>query len=106
MRAAEQGHCEAIRWFALDRPRAGAIPIVCDEGTLRAAKESSESPLFYASPADAADPGITVPLYEYLSGDGQPTIYDVNGNLEIAGYQRCPEPLCRVWPSPYLAPVK
>ena len=28
-------------------------------------------------------------------------IHDVRDDLQIAGYQRCPLPLCRVWPSPY-----
>jgi hypothetical protein len=69
---------------------------------LRGAADSpGGAPIFYALPADAAEPGITVPLYEYLSDGDAPAIYDVRGDLEITGYRRCPDPLCRVWPSPF-----
>jgi hypothetical protein len=100
--AAARAEFGNIRFFALDRPRAGAVGFCAVGSALRGAADSpGGAPLFYALPPDTAEPVITVPLYEYLSeGDAAP-IYDVRGDLEITGYRRCPDPLCRVWPSPY-----
>lgn len=112
-----------IRFFALDRPREGCVSIQSVDGSLKVstvdrpasgvalvsqatASPSRPAPLFYALPADAADPGITVPLYEYLGERDAPPIYDVRGDLERLGYRRCPDPVCRVWPSPYAAARK
>jgi hypothetical protein len=103
---AERGEFGKLAFFALDRPRKDAIGFVAEEGLLKAAtsgrgEEGTDKPLFYALPTDAEKPGITVPLYEYLGDGDAPPIYDVRDNLELTGYRRCPEPLCRVWPSPY-----
>ena len=58
--------------------------------------------LFYALPADAEDPGLSIPLYEYLPEDSvDPVLYDLSDRCEIPRYRCCPAPLCRVWPSPY-----
>ena len=101
--AAQRAQFDTIRFFALDRPRAGAVAISAVGNALRAVPEAATTPaaLFYALPADAAEPVITVPLYEYLGEGNAPPIYDVRGDLELKGYKRCPDPLCRVWPSPY-----
>lgn len=105
--AAGRGEFDKIAFFALNRPRDGAVAIVSEGGVLKAATsgrgESRDEPppQFFALPTDTATPGITIPLYEYLSSGDAPLIYDIRGDLEIAGYRRCPEPLCRVWPSPY-----
>jgi hypothetical protein len=104
--AADRAALDTIRFFALDRPRAGTVAVVREGGMLRAkaptnGRAEPGSTFFYAFAADAADAGITVPLYEYLSDGDAPPIYDVRGNLEVAGYRRCPDPICRVWPSPY-----
>jgi hypothetical protein len=104
--ATDRGAFGTIALFALDRPRNGMIAISAVGNALRVVPEngdkSDESPLFYGLPAGAAEPGITVPLYEYLGEGDAPPIYDVRDELEMAGYRRCPEPLCRVWPSPYV----
>jgi hypothetical protein len=105
--AADRAEFDKIRFFALDRQREGAIAIHTVGNALSGVPEppgdSAQPPVaFYALPVDAAEHGITVPLFEYLAGDGGPPIYDVRSDLEIAGYRRCPEPLCRVWPSPYV----
>ena len=100
--AAERGQFDKIRFFALDRPRVGAVAISAVGSALRGVQDSpTTAPTFYALPADAPDPGITVPLYEYVGDGDAPAIYDVRGDLGIAGYRRRPEPVCRVWPSPY-----
>jgi hypothetical protein len=99
-KGADRGDYRAIRFFALDRPRAGAHPIkvpTSDSG------ETGDA-TFYVLPADTTDPGTTVPLFEYLSDGDAPPIYDVRGDQEIASYRRCPEPIGRVWPSPYRIP--
>jgi hypothetical protein len=103
---AERGEFGQIAFFALDRPREDAVAIVADGGLLKAAtsgrgESASEKPVFYALPADSEKPGITVPLYEYLGEGEAAPIYDIRGDLELAGYRRCPKPVCRVWPSPY-----
>ncbi len=110
--SAERGQLGKIRFFALDRPRPGSVAVHSADGILKAATRSpagpgsagaspsQPAPLFYALPADAEEPS-TVPLYEYLGDGDSPPIYDVRGDLEIAGYRRCPDPLCRVWTSPY-----
>ena len=93
-----------IRFFALDRPRAGAVALSLTGGRLLVSNEPTDKAavLCYALPADAKEPPAAVPLYEYLgSGPDNPPIYDVRDDLQITGYQRCPLPLCRVWPSPY-----
>ena len=95
--AADKGQFGAIAFFALDRPRDGAIPIKAPTS----GRGDAVKPLFFALPANAAEPGITVPLYEYTSDGDEPSIYDVNGEREIAAHRRCPDPICRVWPSPY-----
>ena len=95
-----------IAFFALDRPSPNTMA-VCAVGSalcgvpISADDADLKSTLFYALPADAAGPGITVPLYEYLGDGDVPPIYDVRGDREFAGYRRCPDPICRVWPSPY-----
>jgi hypothetical protein len=99
---ADRGDFRAIRFFALDRACEGAIPIKAPT----TGRSEPGDPLFYALPADQSDPGITIPLYEYLGDGDAPPIYDVGADLEIAGYRRCPEPLGRVWPSPYARPVR
>jgi hypothetical protein len=117
--SAERGEFGKIAFFALDRPREDAVAIVAEGGLLKAAssgqpkaatsgrgESASEKPVFYALAADEDKPGITVPLYEYLGEGAAAPIYDVRGDLELAGYHRCPEPVCRVWPSPYRAKSK
>ncbi len=95
-----------IRFFALDRPKPGAVALTLTGGRLQVVNEpiGNAAALCYALPADATEPPASVPLYEYQgAGADDPPIYDVRDDLQIAGYQRCPLPLCRVWPSPYQA---
>jgi hypothetical protein len=103
--AAGRAEFGKIRFFALQRPREGAVAIVHEDGFLRtepvAGLAGNQKALFHALPVDAAEAGCTVPLFEYLAGSDAPPLYDVRGDLEIAGYRRCPDPICRVWPSPY-----
>jgi hypothetical protein len=104
---ARAGRFDAITFFVLDRPRKSAVAVYRDDagtfttGAIAEQAPGATKPLFYALPADADEPGITVPLYEYLSDDGGPTMYDISDRREIPGYRLCPAPLCRVWPSPY-----
>jgi hypothetical protein len=110
---AERGEFDRIAFFALDRPRTGAVAIGAVGNALRGvpavravpnpAVDFTTVPLFYALPADAADSGIAVPLFEYVSSGDAPPIYDLRGDREITGYRRSPDPICRVWPSPYRA---
>ncbi|MEX2174124.1 MAG: hypothetical protein WD872_07165 [Pirellulaceae bacterium] len=99
-----------IAFFALDRPRQGTVAYSAVGNALRDVPAPVDGlatpPSFYALAADAAEPGITLPLYEYAGSAGAPPRYDVRGDLKIEGYRRLPQPLCRVWPSPYQPQVK
>ncbi len=103
--ATERADFNSIAFFALDRPRDGAVAVCAVGNALRGVPDRTDDstmPIhFFAVPADAAHSGITIPLYEYLGDGAAPPIYNIRDDLEIAGYRRCPEPLCRVWPSPY-----
>lgn len=90
---ATRAEFDKIAFFALDRPTKDAIAV-------------GEPPLFYGFTTDTEETGITVPLYEYVSDAGAPPIYSVRHDLEMDGYARCPEPICRVWPSPYAQATK
>ena len=90
---ASRAESDKIAFFALDRPTKDAIAV-------------GETPLFFGLAADTDEPDITIPLYEYLSDAGAPAIYSVRDDLEMTGYTRCPEPVCRVWPSPYARTTK
>ncbi len=96
-----------IAWFALDRATENTITIcagVSESGVSvlvagPATRDGDE--LFYALPADMADPPETaVPLYEYV-GQSQPSrLYSTHAKMDAAGYQRTQKPLCLVWPNP------
>ena len=101
--AADQAAAE-IAFFALDRPRPGAVPIRAETapgGHLRlsatsppdAAGSATSSIAFYALPPDAPDPpATTVPLYELAGADGQSWTY----TTDLSFHKRIP-PICRIW---------
>ncbi len=104
---AAEARYDRIAFFALDRPRPGAVALVSDGERLAALGErgrvnqaAGEFVVGYALPADAKEPGATVPLYAYTTESG-PTRYDVRHDLQLAGHRRAEKPVCRVWPSPY-----
>jgi len=108
---AERANFRMIAFFALDRPRPGAIAIYRTSHDGQAAltpnqppatSEGPVEPLFWAMPAEQESPQ-SVPLFEYANDAGS-RIYDAQGDLKIEGFRRADKPLCRVWPSPYRAP--
>ena len=103
------GHDRArpIAFFALDRPKAGAVPVYevrANNGSLSLTVGSAPAtgePLFHALPADAKDPPeTTVPLYEFTEEDGDKRAYGAGKDAAIPGYKRAEQPACRVWRNP------
>jgi hypothetical protein len=92
----------APAFFALDRPRAGAVPVYAAEGGLqRDAPEPGARPLFHALPSDLRDPPATaVPLYEFVQADGKRRACSTDKGWRGEGFTRSEKPLCLVWSSP------
>jgi hypothetical protein len=95
-----------VAFLALDRPRPGTIPIWerADGGLQVEAppvkKGEQPTPLFHALPISTKDPpATTVPLYEFRH-ESKPRAYSTDPAWQAPGYQRSPEPICRVWRSP------
>jgi hypothetical protein len=108
---ARQAKIDAIAFFALDRPREGAVAVYrVGEGaairlTTEPPNQPDAAPLFWALAADEKDvPGVAS-LYEYVSDSGKPSLYDIRADRQPVGYRRTDQPLCRVWLSPYQAAV-
>lgn len=98
-----------IAFFALDRPGTGTVPIFERTGkngdiqlaTPPQVQPGSAQPLFHAMPAEVKDaPPSTVPLYEYVSEDGQQHAYSTDKSPPSAGMHRVEKPVCLVWSNP------
>lgn len=88
-----------ITFFALNRPRKGAVPVRLDGGQLKFGEAGgADAPLFWALPADMKDaPRTAVPLYEFRKG-GQRR-YETTATAP-AGWKGSDKPLCLVWRNP------
>jgi len=96
-----------IAFFALDRPKAGSIPVYGTQDdssawSLRAgAPGRPGEPLFHALPADMDEPPeTTVPLFEFTRENGAGHVYAAGDGAAVAGFRRADRPLCRVWRNP------
>jgi hypothetical protein len=105
---AERGDFRAAAFFALDRPKEGAIPIYRTSESEKSSLTTDQppnargrpvEPLFWALPADH-DSDQTVPLYKYVSETGLRTS-STRDDLTTEGFNLANKPLCRVWPSPW-----
>jgi hypothetical protein len=105
-----------ISFFAPDRAAPGLVAVyqaTDGTGALRVAAGNgtrdagATKATFYALPADGKNaPATSVPLYEWVSEDGNCRLYSTQAELKHDGYRRAAEPICRVWRSPYLAEFK
>jgi hypothetical protein len=85
-------------FFALDRAASGTVPVMAGDRRLQIGKPGEDGALFHAVAPDAkSPPAATVPLYEYVSGDGARRAYSTNAELSLAGFRRAERPLCWVW---------
>jgi hypothetical protein len=94
-------------FFALERPGEDTVPVqwvaAKEDGLapLAGEKGATGRPLFHGLPADAKEPPrATLPLYQYVSGDGRPRVYTPDPSWPVAGFRRVGPPVCLVWPSP------
>jgi hypothetical protein len=92
----------APAFFALDRPRPGAVPVyAADAGLTLTAPGAGARPVFHALPADVrAAPATVTPLYEFVSGDGKRRSYTTDKDWRAEGFTRADKPLCQVWRNP------
>jgi hypothetical protein len=92
----------APAFFALDRPRKGALPLYLAGGRLTPdAPAPGAAPAFHALPADLRDPPpATAPLYEFVHKDGKRRAYATDKDRPGGEYSRSEKPLCLVWRSP------
>jgi hypothetical protein len=103
---------DAIAFYALDRPRPGAIAVRRKKGAgaspewlvaeaTQAPRETPSELAFFAIPSTAdPQPPATVPLYAWTSPDKKHTVYRVEGSAAPAGFVRSASALCRVWRNP------
>ena len=98
-----------VVFYALDRPRAGSVPVVAvqdaqDRQQLVIPAPSSEAPtaaLFHALPADMQDPPPhTAPLWAYDNAATGEQLYTTDANWTRPNFTRAAKPLCRVWMDP------
>jgi hypothetical protein len=101
-----------LAFFALDRPREGAVPVFADRledggfalrlGAQPGVPEPEHAePCFYALPAQTEPrPATCVLLFEYMSDDGSRRLYATEQDAVSAGFRRADNPLCLVWRSP------
>jgi hypothetical protein len=94
----------AVAFYALERPVEGTIPVYASGGRLSVGTplhKSDTKPLFRSLPADTAKPPATsTPLYEFVGKDDKQRAYTTDPNWSVPGYERTPEPICRVWRNP------
>jgi hypothetical protein len=100
---------DEIGFFAMDRAGPGTIPVYAREvrggRRLVAGREGDASgetrePVFFALPADLAEPpATTAVLYESVTSDGGAT-YSVDPPATAQGAKRPGSPICRVWRNP------
>jgi len=94
------------RFFALERPGGGTVPVWQGRRDGRPAlvagpPEGAARPLFYALPADAASPPATAAgLYECVAGDGRSWFYSTDPAAAPAGFTAADRPVCLVWKAP------
>lgn len=99
------------RFFALDRPGEGTVPVWQGRRGGRPAlvagpPEGDAPALFHGLPADAPDaPKTAVALYEWVAEDGRSWKYAADGESTPAGYRRAERPVCLVWKAPPTAPI-
>ena len=91
----------SVGFQAPDRQAPGTLPVrwsgVCAPRRLQVAANGIGAPLFYALPADTANPpGATNPLFENVAADGR-RVYTV-GSAPM-GFVRASTPTAYVWPS-------
>jgi hypothetical protein len=99
----------SIPFFALDRPRPGAVPVLRDKtdaqalrvGPAAKARDAGDpDALFYALPVDSSESSrTTAPLFEFSDEAGKARRYAVEG-AKFPGFKRSEKPLCRVWINP------
>ncbi len=102
-----------IAFFALDRPRPGAVPLraeataaggwrwVAGHGTTDAGDDEC---FLYVLPANVKDPpATTTPLYEFVNDADGRRAYSTDSSFTRPGFRRSGQPICRVWRSPVAA---
>lgn len=96
----------SVPFFAPDRPAEGLVPVFEVRGVdgateLRVGPDTSGQLLFYALPADTAEPPATaVPLHVFADNAGSRREYHVEQSNASTGLTRQDKPLCLVWRSP------
>lgn len=100
---------QSFPFFALppDRRAEGTIPIYAAGGALQTAPAPGAAPLFYALPPteDPKAPATTALLYEYRDARNGARRYATEPNDVPQAMTRAAQPLCRVWRSPFGAPI-
>src|SRR5262249_10320158 len=98
-----------VAFFALDRPKPGAVEVYAIETTggrrgLRVGVPPNSPkplPVFYALPADAKDlPATATPLYEFVHSAAKKRAYSTKKSWTEPGYERAEKPICLVWRNP------
>jgi hypothetical protein len=89
-------------FFALDRPRKGAVPVYAAGGDLSLEAPNADSrPLFYALPPEQRNaPATATPLYEFIHKDGKRRAYATDKDWRPDGFTRVEKPLVLVWRNP------
>ncbi len=96
----------SVPFFAPDRPAEGLVPVFevrRPDGRmeLRVGPDATGQLLFYALPADTAEPPDTaVPLHVFVDSTGGRPEYHVDQPAASIGVTRLDKPLCLVWRSP------
>ena len=95
--------------FAPDRPRKGTVPVFAVVSQAGLTSLSTKRPdgsnarvAFYALPAEETGATTTVPLFAYRRAGSSELLYSTEPSLATKGYDKSPEPVCRVWPNPIL----
>ncbi len=95
-----------IAFYALDRPRAGAVPVYCRKTVAGPvlSTQGDVGPAFYALTAEGDDAAeLAAPLYEFVHKNDRGRTYSLDAELNVPGYRRNSAPVCRVWTNPKAA---
>jgi hypothetical protein len=107
-----QARRRKIAFFALDRPRDGAVHVLANDGgrgsmRLRVGESSATAPAaeaaasFYMLETTVKDaPATTVPLYEFIDEVRRVYAYSTDPTWNPEGYKRRDAPLGLVWRNP------